>query len=128
MAEAYVHLILATGEQAAIQNWQWPLAWLLTQLPEPDWSRIRHQPVLETARPLSRLADQTLLAAAVAYYRDVKTVMDVQRKATQGITSTTTTTATTPQPDQQNPKGRGKGRGKGQQSSAAVPADGAAAL
>ena len=128
LAEAYVHLILAAGEQAAMQNWQWPLAWLLTQLPEPAWTRIRHQPVPETARPLSRLADQQLLSAAVAYYRDVATVMDIQRKATQGTTPTmtSTTSTTTAAHEQTTPKGKGKGRGRGQQASAAAPGDGAA--
>ena len=81
LAEAHVHLLLAAGEQAALQSWQWPLAWLLTQLPEPAWARIRHQPMPDTARPLSRLADQSLMSAVVSYYRDVSTVMEAQRKA-----------------------------------------------
>ena len=54
----------------------------MTQLPEPAWARIRHQPVPDTARPLSRLADQSLMAAVVSYYRDVSAVMEAQRKAT----------------------------------------------
>ena len=82
LAEAHLALLLAGGEQAALQSWQWPLAWLVTQLPEPAWARIRHQPVPDTARPLSRLADQSLMAAVVSYYRDVSAVMEAQRKAT----------------------------------------------
>ena len=81
MAEAHVHLLLAAGEQAAIQSWDWPLAWLFTQLPEPPWSRIRHAPVPDTARPLSRLADQALLSAVLSFYKDVNTVMEAQNKA-----------------------------------------------
>ena len=81
LAEAHLALLLAAGEQAALQSWTWPLAWLVTQLPEPAWSRIRHQPVPDTARPLSRLADQSLMSAVVAYYRDVSLVMEAQRKA-----------------------------------------------
>lgn len=81
-AEAHAHLLLAAGEQAALANWQWPVAWLITQLPEPAWERIRHQPVPDTARPMSRLADQSLLAAVLAYYKDVSVVMEAQRKAT----------------------------------------------
>ena len=81
LAEAHLALLLAGGEQAALQGWQWPLAWLVTQLPEPAWARIRHQPVPDTAPPLSRLADQSLMAAVVSYYRDVATVMEAQRKA-----------------------------------------------
>ena len=81
LAEAHAHLLLAAGEQAALQSWSWPLAWLMTQLPEPAWARIRHQPLPDTARPLSRLADQSLMTAVVAYYRDVNTVMEAQRKA-----------------------------------------------
>jgi len=41
LAEAHLQLLLAAGEQAALQSWQWPLAWLITQLPEPAWSMIR---------------------------------------------------------------------------------------
>ena len=85
LAEAHANLLIASGEQAALQSWQWPLAWLLTQLPEPAWARIRHQPQPETARPLSRLADQSLMAAVVTYYRDVSTVMEAQRKAAPGV-------------------------------------------
>ena len=39
-------------------------------------------PYIYTARPLSRLADQSLMAAVVSYYRDVSAVMEAQRKAT----------------------------------------------
>ena len=31
-AEAHLSLLLASGEQAALQSWSWPLAWLVTQL------------------------------------------------------------------------------------------------
>ena len=80
-AEACLCLLLASGEQAALPSWSWPIAWLVTQLPEPQWVRIRHQPAPDTARPISRLADQSLMAAVIAYYRDVATVMEAQRKA-----------------------------------------------
>jgi hypothetical protein len=112
LAEAHVHLLLAAGEQAPIQNWQWPLAWLLTQLPELAWQRIRHQPLPETARSMSRLADQSLLAAAVSYYRDVATVMDVQRRAVQGQAAVSTTGGAqgAPPGEAAQPKGKGPRR------------------
>lgn len=86
MAEAHGLLLLAAGEQAAMQSWQWSLAWLLTQMPEPPWGRICQQPKPDAIRPLSRLADQALMTAAVAYYTDVHKVAEVQKKAS----STTT--------------------------------------
>ena len=106
LAEAHVHLLLAAGEQAAIQSWEWPLAWLLTQLPKPPFPRIRTAPVTDTARPLSRLADQALLSAVFSFYRDVNTVMEASRKA-----APTRPPRADGGPPPKPPKGGGGGKG-----------------
>ena len=43
-AEALIVLLLASAEQAALQEWNWGLAWLLTFSSEPPWTRIRGHP------------------------------------------------------------------------------------
>ena len=123
LAEAHVHLLLAAGEQAALQSWQWPLAWLITQLPEPAWARIRHQPQPGTAQPLSRLADQSLMSAVVAHYRDVATVMEAQRKAAPGASGGGGPAAAADDGHAAKAKAKGKGRPR----NPAPKADGAAA-
>ena len=129
MAEAHLQLLLAAGEQAALQAWQWPLAWLLTQLPEPPWAMIKHHPAPDAARPLSRLADQSMMSAVVSYFRDVTTVLEAQRKATippaaaTGTPGPTKPGATTP-----GPKGAGRPNPKkGTQAAADAAAAAAAA-
>ncbi len=39
-AHATALLLLAASEQAALHDWHWPPAWLLTHLPEPPFTRI----------------------------------------------------------------------------------------
>ena len=79
-AQAIVSLALAGGEQAALQGWQWPLAWMLTSLAEPPWAHIRRQPTPEDGRSLSRLADPGHMAAVVSYFRDLIAVGEAQRR------------------------------------------------
>jgi len=79
-AHATVLLLLAAAEQAALHEWHWPPAWLLTHLPEPPFSRISHAPQRDMARPLSRLADPRLVAASMAYLRDIATVAEAGRR------------------------------------------------
>ena len=43
-AEALTLLLLTAVEQAALQEWQWGLAWLPTFSSEPPWARIRAHP------------------------------------------------------------------------------------
>ena len=119
LAEAHVHLLLASGEQAAIHNWEWPLAWLLTQLPDPPFGRIQHTPVAETARPLSRLADQGLMNAVLSFYKDVSTVMEAQKKTAPNKA------AGGGGGDRVPPKKKGDGKGKAKASAAQPPEEGA---
>ena len=110
--------VAAAGEQAALSQWQWGLAWLFTGLVEPPWMRIRFPPAPDAARPFSRLADQTLLAIAMAYYKEVQALPDAQRRWVPPPRSTTSP------PEQQNhqradeaaqpkaPRNRRRGGGK----------------
>ena len=80
-AEALAVMLLSSGEQAALHGWQWSLAWMMAFTAEPPWNRIRHAPTPEDGRALSRLADPSLVAATVAYFKDITTVNEAQRKA-----------------------------------------------
>ena len=81
-AEDLTMLLLATAEQAATQEWQWGLAWLLTFSAEPPWARIRaHPPATGDLRGAGRLADPELLAAAVGHMKDMMAITEAQRKA-----------------------------------------------
>ena len=72
----------------------------------------------DAVRPLSRLADQALLAAAVAYYRDVHTVLETQKKAA-GMPPTRI--EDDPKREPRNPRGP-----KAKAKAAAAAAEGAA--
>ena len=74
-------LLLSASEQAALQDWQWGLAWLLTFSSEPPWARIRaHPPAASELRSVGRLADPTLLAAAVGHMKDLMAISEAQKK------------------------------------------------
>lgn len=80
-AEALVLLVLAAAETAALQDWQWGLAWTLTFLSEPPWARIRvHPPAGNELRSISRLVDPELLAAAVGHMKDMLVIQEAQKK------------------------------------------------
>ena len=84
-AEALTCLLLAAAEQAALQEWTWNLAWLLTFSAEPPWAKIRVQPPPQTdLRSMARLADPELLAAAVGHLKDMLAIGEAQRKAGTG--------------------------------------------
>ena len=106
--EALLLLLLVATEQAALQEWQWGAAWLLTHLPEPPWQRIRYPPTRDAMRPLGRLADPNLSAAAIGYLRDVSILSEAQKKANQRPTGD-------PKggPDPKAKAGKAAGRGKG---------------
>ena len=57
-AHATTVLLLAASEQAALNDWHWPPAWLLTHLPDPPFARIGYHPVKDGARPISKLAER----------------------------------------------------------------------
>jgi len=82
-AEAVLLLLLAAAEQAARQEWQWGLAWLLTFSAEPPWARIRvNPPVAGDMRCAGQLADPELLAAAVGHMKDVMAIAEAQKRST----------------------------------------------
>lgn len=84
-AEALVLLLLSAAEQAALQEWQWSLAWLLTFSAEPPWAKIRVQAPGQTdLRAVARLADPELLAAAVGHMKDLMAIGEAQRRAMPG--------------------------------------------
>ena len=81
-AEALVSLLLSASEQAALQEWSWTLAWLLTFSAEPPWTKIRVQPPSHTdLRAVARLADPELMAAAVGHLKDMMSIAEAQKKA-----------------------------------------------
>ena len=81
-AEALGAMVLAAGEQAALQGWTWSVAWTMAFVPEPPWQRIGIAPTPEHARIGSKLVDPSLLAAAVTRYQQTTTLLEAQRKAT----------------------------------------------
>jgi hypothetical protein len=82
-AEALTMLLLAATEQAALQEWNWGLAWLLTFSSEPPWTRIRGQaPSGADMRSVGRLADPELLAAGVQHMKDMIAIGEAQRRTT----------------------------------------------
>lgn len=123
-AEATLLLLLAATEQAALQEWQWGAAWLLTHLPDPPWQRIRYAPARDSIRPLSRLADPALAAAAVAYLRDMAVLGDAQKRQFGGKPETTQDAAKHKGDPKSKPKGP-KGKGKGAEPAQPGAEDGA---
>ena len=121
-AEALVLLLLSASETAALQDWNWGLAWTLTFASEPPWARIRaHPPAASELRGVGRLVDPELLAAAVGHLKDMMAINEAQRKVAppagprpqEGREST-----------QQDPKGRGKRSDRKQwKGGAPAPAD-----
>jgi hypothetical protein len=82
-AEALTMLLLAASEQAALQEWNWGLAWLLTFSSEPPWTRIRGQaPSGADMKSVGRLADPELLAAGVQHMKDMIAIGEAQRRTT----------------------------------------------
>ncbi|CAK0900373.1 unnamed protein product, partial [Prorocentrum cordatum] len=80
MAEAQLALLLCASEQAALREWRWASAWLLTHLPEPPWTSIRQAPARGQIRPMSRLASPEWVAAAIGYTKDTLALEDAERK------------------------------------------------
>jgi len=80
-AEAQVALLLVAGEHAALREWKWNHAWLLTHLPEPPWASIGRKPQRDSVRPLSRLAAPGWTAAVIGYAKDVTALLEAERKS-----------------------------------------------
>ncbi len=79
-AEAQLALLLVAGEQAAMEDWRWPTAWLLTHLPEPPHHLLIESPGSAMARPISKLADPSWIAAAIAYTKDMAVIQEASRR------------------------------------------------
>ena len=79
-AEAQLALLLASAEQAALREWRWTTAWLLTHLPEPPWHSISHPVNRQSVRPLGRLASQGWIAATIAYTKDVSIIDEAEKR------------------------------------------------
>ena len=117
-AEALVSLLLAASEQAALQEWQWSLAWVMTFLAEPPWTRIRgHAPAAQDLKSVSKLADPHLLAAAVGHLKDVMAISEAQRRS-----GTAPPSGKAEGSSEVAPKGRGRRGGKGGSSAAGAGA------
>lgn len=79
-AEAETALLLCAFEQAALEEWRWHTAWLLTHLPEPPFHLISHRVPADSIRPLAGLADPSWTAAAVAYLKDVAILQESRKR------------------------------------------------
>jgi hypothetical protein len=79
-AEAQVALLLCAGEHAALREWKWTHAWLLTHLPEPQWDVIGRRPQRDSVRPLSKLSAPEWSTAIISYSNDVKGMLDAEQR------------------------------------------------
>ena len=136
-AEALLMLLLAASEQAARQEWQWGLAWLMTFSAEPPWAKIRvNPPVAGDLRSAGQLADPELLAAAVGHMKDMMAISEAQKRSPGGgggvrrAAAAHRTTEESPLRVEAAPRGgrprRGQPGGKGTEKSVAEAAPAAA--
>ena len=102
-AEDTVARLLVGGEQSAIDEGKWPLAWMLTHLVDPPWSRVQTQRRGET-RPFGRLSDPSMVASAIAYMKDLASLEEIRKKQK---------SFPPPGGDGPNPKKKGAGKGGG---------------
>ena len=109
-AEAQLALLLVAGEHAAVRDWRWNHAWLMTHLPEPPWGQIGRRPPKDQVRPFARLAAPSWTAAVIAYAKDVASLSEAEKRGPPAATPPTST-----------PKATGKGGQKGTAAAAAPP-------
>lgn len=83
-AEATLLLLLAAGEQCAVDNGRWSLGWLLTHLPEPPFSALLPAPTPGELRPYGKLSDPAWVASAVAYMKDMAALQELRKKTGKG--------------------------------------------
>jgi hypothetical protein len=79
-AKDQMSLLLSASEQAAHDGGRWQVAWLLTHLPEPPWTRISFPPRADAVRPYARLPDPGWIAASVAFTKDVAALAEARKK------------------------------------------------
>jgi hypothetical protein len=80
-AEAHVALVLAAGEQAAMDNWSWHNAARLILQPAPPFHALINVPGSSMAESLSHLADPGWLGAAMSYAKDLAVFKEASRPA-----------------------------------------------
>ena len=68
----------------ALREWKWIPAWLLTHQPEPPFQHIGRKPPKDMLKPLTRLADQSWVAAAIAYTKDVAVLQEAEKRGNKG--------------------------------------------
>ncbi len=80
-AEAQLALLPVAGEPVAMDvDWKWP-TWLLSHPPEPPRQLLIAESGSAQARPISKLADPTWFAAAIAFTKEVAVLQEAHRKA-----------------------------------------------
>lgn len=103
-ARALSALLLAAGEQMAIDSGAWHLAWLTTLLPEPPYALVaQHRATPNSLQPHSRLLEERWVAAHLAYLRDVDVIMERRKKVLNPKYGNE-------DPPARDPKGKGKGK------------------
>ena len=93
-ARARSALLLAAGEQMALDGGCWTLAWLVTLLPRPRYGNVPRRAEGDDEEPYSRLMDQRWVAAHLSWLCDAIMITERRRRLRQ-------------------PGGRRGGRGRG---------------
>jgi len=75
-------MCLVAAEQAALDQWNWGTAWLLTGLPDPPFHLIQESLGAHLTRPGARLADHTWINAAANYLKDMAVLHETRRQPT----------------------------------------------
>ena len=78
-AEDQLALLLCACEQCAHDDGRWTVAWLLTHLPEPNWTRVGVQPRGDAIRPFARLPDPSWVTTAIALNKDVASLKETRK-------------------------------------------------
>ncbi len=82
-ARALVSMGLVAGEQAALDQWNWGTAWLLTGLPDPPFHLLQESLGPNVTRPHARLADHSWIAAAASYLKEMAILQESRKPARQ---------------------------------------------
>ncbi len=80
-ARALVAMSLVAGEQAALDQWSWSTAWLLTGLPDPPFHLLQHSLGASLTRPAAKLADHGWIAAAAAYIKEMSILQETRKNS-----------------------------------------------
>ena len=97
LAEATLALLLCATEMAALENWRWDAAWLLTLQPQPPFNSIARAPPTNALHAMPKLAPPLWIASVEAYASDVLRINEGLRRVA---------------PKQPPPKKKGGGKGE----------------